>query len=811
MNNVASFPHAKELATKLLEVFANLAGNSKSFDPMIEGIHEVVVTKAVERLSAKGKEMKEINFRSLKDGRDATLYVMKFRKHDWKKWEHIEVGANLVINYKLNNGFANVEIISEKGFTEIVPKPNVALTKQTILLYDIEIFKKDELFVFRDYFTKEWIVINNDLNALRKFYLEYRDSLFIGYNNASYDDNVMRATLQGKKSYHISKTIISNDDRAAQYKMYDMKKTPLFSMDLYQDNRGYSLKEHSAFLGINIKETQVDFDMDRELTEEEKILNELYCKNDVLATELRFEQNIGMLLAKATIALMFDLDKKAMGLTNANLTAEVLGAKRQAVRDDLVDPYELDSKLNVETPEIREAYLNHEFELNDKGKLNVALDYVDPETGYEMTYGSGGIHGAVPSFIRIGRFLARDFGSLYPNTMINFNLLSRNIPEHVLSRYADLLTQRMNAKYNKEKTVTIKGVELPTNIMVNGLKLPLNTKFGASGAEFNALYDPRNQFLVCVTGQLIMTEFYEIIKPYCTMIQSNTDCHMYVPNSEVDEIEMDKKLEEFYNRIGITLDKDEFVEIWQKDVNNYIGVDASGSVKIKGAIGLTGGLKNSKAIVSNAFINYLVAGKDYKEFVNECDELRQFQIITKTGWTFDETIVRDAEGNEEPAQKVNRVFAVKDASKAVELFKVKKASYSSEDEIEVDYPNGDILYSPNPDEKELAEYHKQVKKAEERKAELVAMYHANKDANGVWSTYNYTKGLANAPEAYAISNEMVGEGITLDEVDKEYYIDQVEDTLELWFGSEWKERVEQAHSERRTLGIATVAVKNYID
>ncbi len=808
MNNVASFPHAKELATKLLEVFSALAGNSKSFDPMIEGIHEVVVTKAVERLSAKGKEMKEINFRSLKDGRDATLYVMKFRKYDWKKWEHIEVGANLVINYKLNNGFANVEIISEKGFTEIVPKPNVALTKQTILLYDIEIFKKDELFVFRDYFTKEWIVINNDLNALRKFYLEYRDSLFIGYNNASYDDNVMRATLQGKKSYHISKTIISNDDRAAQYKMYDMKKTPLFSMDLYQDNRGYSLKEHTAFLGINIKETQVDFDMDRplynwldiieesllvldydnpkplaselsEITGEskdeiykliverrltnEKTLNELYCKNDVLGTELRFEQNIGMLLAKATIALMFDLDKKAMGLTNANLTAEVLGAKRQAVRDDLVDPYELDSKLNVETPEIREAYLNHEFELNDKGKLNVALDYVDPETGYEMTYGSGGIHGAVPSFIRIGRFLARDFGSLYPNTMINFNLLSRNIPEHVLSRYADLLTQRMNAKYNKEKTVTIKGVELPTNIMVNGLKLPLNTKFGASGAEFNALYDPRNQFLVCVTGQLIMTEFYEIIKPYCTMIQSNTDCHMYVPNSEVDEIEMDKKLEEFYNRIGITLDKDEFVEIWQKDVNSYIAVDVSGSVKIKGAIGLTGGLKNSKAIVSNAFINYLVAGKDYKEFINECSELRQFQIITKTGWTFDETIVRDAEGNEEPAQKVNRVFAVKDAAKAVELFKVKNTEQMDEDTDEI--------------------------------------------ING----RSYTKGLANAPEAYAISNEMIGEGITLDEVDKQYYIDQVEDTLELWFGSEWKERVEQAHSERRALGLEAVAVKNYID
>lgn len=763
MNNQASFPKAPELAAKLLEVFSKLAGNSKSFDPMIEGIQEVVVTKADERLSAKGKEIKEINFRSLKDGRDATLYVMKFRKMDWKRWENVEVGSHLVINYKLVNGFANVEIISDKGKTEIVSKPNEALTKQTILLYDIEIFKKDELFVFRDYFTKEWIVINNDLNALRSFYLEYRDSLFIGYNNASYDDNVMRAVLQGKNGYHISKTIISSEDRAAQYKMYNMKKTPLFSMDLYQDNRGFSLKEHSAFLGINIKETEVDFDMDRELTADEKILNELYCKNDVLATELRFEQNIGMLLAKATIALMFNMDKKSLGLTNANLTAEVLGAKRQLVRDDLTDPLELPDNLNVKTKEVREAYLAKEFELNEKGKLNVALDYTD-EDGYTLTYGSGGLHGAVPSYIHVGRFLMRDEGSKYPNLMINYDLLSRNIPDELKHRYGDFLDQRMKAKYDKAKEVEINGVKLPTWIFVNGLKLPLNTKFGASGAEFNALYDPRNQFLVCVVGQLIMTEFYEIIKGRAKFIQTNTDCHAYIPNSEADELAIDKDLDEFSKRIGITIDKDPFIAIFQKDVNNYIGIDEDGHVKVKGAIGLTGGLKVSKAVVSNAFINYLVSGKDYREYIEECSDLRQFQIITKTGWTYDETIMRDSLGNETAAQKVNRVFAISDPSKAVEIFKVKRGAIMEDEDTTV---VGDD---------------------------------------------SFTKGVANAPAMYGIDNAAVGEGwINLDELDKEYYIEQVEYTLELWFGTNWKERVEAAHSSFKKQGFEFPEIKNYIN
>ncbi|QOI58167.1 putative DNA polymerase [Enterococcus phage EFA-1] len=763
MKNIAEFKKAPELAEKLLEVFSNLKGNSKSFDPMIKGRHDVVLIESTEKLSAKGKEMRVIKLRSLDDGREVMAYIMKFRKKDWDNWKDRKVGDRMLIDLTYSNGFPAIKVIKSISSGNDVPfKPSEPLTKQTILLFDIEIFKHDSLFVFRDYFTKEWFIINNDLDELRKFYLEYRDSMFIGYNNASYDNNVMRGYLQGKNAYQMSKTIIESDNRCLVYKMFDSHKTPLFGMDLYQDNKGFSLKEHSAFLGINIKETEVDFDMDRSLTDEEKEKNIAYCMNDVLATEKRFEQNISMLLAKATIALMFDMDKTDLLQTNANLTAKLLGATKQEVRPDLTDPLELDKRLNINTREIAEAYLNHEFELNEKGKLNVSLNYTT-EDGYEMVFGSGGVHGAVPSYIHIGLFPMRDWGSLYPNTMVQFNLLSRNIPKDKLHRYSDLLKQRMDAKYSGEETADIKGVEVPTWVMINGIKLPLNTKFGASGAEFNALYDPRNQFLVCATGQLIMTNMYELIKGKAQFIQSNTDAHAYIPNSEADDKAIDEALDEFANKIGLTLDKDMFREIWQKDVNSYIAVQPNGKVKIKGAIGLTGGLKVSKAIVSNAFINYLVAGKDYKEFINECNELRQFQIITKTGWTFDRTVQRDINGNESETQKVNRVFAVKDPSKAVELFKVKEGQLV---DIEADEFKDNI---------------------------------------------SYTKGLANAPEYYTISNEAIGEGITIDEVDKQYYIDQVEDTLELWFGENWKERIEQAHHERELQGFKPVEVKNYID
>lgn len=759
MKNIAEFKGAEKLAAKLLEIFSNLAGNGKSFDPMIEGIHQVVVIKAEERLSAKGKEMKEIKVRSTNDGRDATFYIMKFRKQDWKTWENIEVGQQLMITLKYNNGFPNVTINQKGAVIDVLPeKPNEALTKQTIYIYDIEIFKKDSLYVFRDYFTKEWTVIHNDLDTLRKFYLANRDSLFIGYNSHSYDSNVMRAHMQGKNPYHVSKAIIESDDRGLVYKMYDTKKTPLFGMDLYQDNRGFSLKEHSAFLGINIKETEVDFDMERELTEEESVLNELYCKNDVLATELRFEQNIGMLVAKATIALYFGLDKTALSMTNANLTAELLGAVKQEERGDELDKYELPEGFEIESDEIKKAFMSGEFEQNEKGNASIALE-VNRRDVTEVL-GVGGIHGAKESFIYVGDFNARDVGSLYPNTMTLFNYESRNIPEDKKHVFQMLLDERMKAKYSDKETIEVRGVEIPTKLLINGFKLPLNTTYGAMGAAFNKLYDPRMRLLVCITGQIALFDLLEKIEPHATIIQSNTDAHYYIPFSDEDAKKIDELAKDWETRTGYTLDNDPFKAIFQKDVNNYLAVTATGKVKFKGAIGLTNGLKVSKAVVSNAFINYVVGGKDYKEFINECNDLRQFQIISKTGWTFDDTVVRDVDGNENKAQKVNRVFAIKDPANAVEIFKVKRGSIMEE------------------------------------------------EGTTIVGNDSYTKGVPNAPEYYMIDNDAIGEGtITLDKLDKDYYINQVEDLLVMWFGTNWKERIDNAHSQMEEFP----EVKNYID
>lgn len=756
----------------LFDLWATLDGNAKMFDPLTDGEHVVTAIKAIERKSASGNDMKEIEWQDVQSGQSAITYTLKQRIADFAKVKDVQEGETFYVEHKKNGGFSNVKI-KRKLPPQVPTLPSAPDTYSTVFMYDIEIFMKYNLLVAKDIFMDQWIVIE-ELDELRQFYLKNRDALFIGYNNVSYDSKVTRAWLQGKSTFPLSQAIVKgNNNQKAIYKMFDNRKTPFFQMDLYQDNRGFSLKEHQAFLGIDIRESDVDFESPEPLTDQQKAETIEYCKNDVTATELRFFQNIGMLLAKVVICAKFGLTKADVGLTNAALTAKILKAIRRD-HDDLFEEFELPDQLEIENEEVLAAFVGRVFEKDDKGNPVIKLT-VQEQEDLEHVFGSGGLHAALKSFIHIGKKVHRDANSLYPNIMILFALLSRNIPEEFLDRYSDLLVERLTAKHSKEKTYTINGVTIPLKVLINGIKLPLNTKYGAEGAEFNPLFDPRNRLWVCIVGQLAMWDLFEKIKPHVTVVQSNTDAHDYIVNDDTDEQELEKIFEDWEKRTGLKLDGEEYHALYQKDVNNYLRMDKDHNVEIKGAVGLTHGMKISKAIISNAFINYVLGGHDFREYIMNNDDLRAYQIVTKTGYTFDKTVVRYPDGREEPAQKVNRVFAVKDPSKAVEIFKVKE---QAEQEF--------IDEMLNIDDSEPVE-----------ETEIV-----NGDA--------YTKGVAQAPEYYAISNEAVGSGIQIDEIDKEYYIKQTEDLLVLWFGENWKERLADAHAQYKVLYGELPPVKEYI-
>lgn len=245
--------------------------------------------------------------------------------------------------------------------------------------------------------------------------------------------------------------------------------------------------------------------------------------------------------------------------------------------------------------------------------------------------------------------------------MIKYNYLSRNVADPQL--YEDYYHDRIAAKKAGDKR------------KANGLKLVLNTTYGASLQKFNDLYDPLMGVSTCLTGQLLLTQLIIELDNNITsfqLIQSNTDGIMF----SLDRDELDEAREiiaAWSDRTHLGMEEDQIKRVIQKDVNGYIIEMFDEKLKFKGGYVSDHDPSfkhNSLSIVATVIIRYFIEDKPVEETINECNDPFKFQLIAKTGSTYDYT-VHYVDGEEIKVQKVNRLYAVKDERYGV-VKKVKK-------------------------------------------------------------------------------------------------------------------------------------------
>lgn len=257
-----------------------------------------------------------------------------------------------------------------------------------------------------------------------------------------------------------------------------------------------------------------------------------------------------------------------------------------------------------------------------------------------------------------------DVASYYPHLMTICGYTSRNIPSPDV--FKNVLEQRMKAKAAGDKATA------------NALKLVVNTTYGAMLNQYNDLFDPLMGRSVCITGQLFLLELAQNLYKNVEnlrIVQLNTDGVMI----EFYEDQYDEVLaivNEWQQRTGFELEEDSVALIAQKDVNNYVEVQPSGSVKIKGGYLVRGiapagafNINNNACIVATALKEYFVHGTPVEDTINGCDDIFQFQLIAKAGAKYREAY-HLVDGEQTPVQKVNRVYATKD-ERYGKLFKVK--------------------------------------------------------------------------------------------------------------------------------------------
>ena len=270
----------------------------------------------------------------------------------------------------------------------------------SLIVYDCEVFAYDYLVTLKDKETGRKTRIWNDNEAVKACISE--DNLYIGFNSKHYDQFIVKAICCGFTPQEVKQV---NDFIIGGGQGWDCPMLrPIYfyfnNADIKDDMQmGLSLKAIEGHLGISVKESTVPFDIDRPLTEEERREVEFYCDHDVDTTDRLIDLRSGYLKNKIQVGRLAGLqDTKSIGMTNAKLTAALLGAGKQEYSDEREYKYP-DNLLKQYIPREVFDFFDRMYDPNVtddelfKSKLVIDL------AGTPTTIGFGGIHAAIPNYI----------------------------------------------------------------------------------------------------------------------------------------------------------------------------------------------------------------------------------------------------------------------------------------------------------------------------------------------------------------------------------------------------------------------------
>ena len=136
-----------------------------------------------------------------------------------------------------------------------------------ILFYDFEVFRYDWLTVLMDMQAQKETVIVNNPEELEAFYLKHKNDIWAGYNSRHYDQYILKGIICGFDPKKVNDFIIVEDRPGWQYSNA-FRNISLNNYDV-MGNVDRGLKVFEGFMGNDIRETSVPFDIDRKLTPSE--------------------------------------------------------------------------------------------------------------------------------------------------------------------------------------------------------------------------------------------------------------------------------------------------------------------------------------------------------------------------------------------------------------------------------------------------------------------------------------------------------------------------------------------------------------
>lgn len=564
-----------------------------------------------------------------------------------------------------------------------------------LIIFDFEVFKYDTLLgcLIIDAANNIKLYQSWDLADINRFYERHKSDMWIGWNNEGYDNHILDAIVHKEDPYHTSKDIIENH-RRKDLRIY------LANYDIMKQRKGgfLSLKLTELIAGENIHTTDVDFNTDRPLTEEEKKLTEGYNKADLDRTYKNFNLFKSDFELRVDLAQEFNLNL----LSILNITGTMLGGKVLGVEKDWslpnkpVKPIWYDTLL-INNQTVKEWYLNEKYKNKEALIVNICQG--------ELNIKSGGAHAAIKNY-HCDKFLYFDVSGFYNLLQIKYNLFSRAIPEEGKKRYEKMYFDQLKMK----KTNPIKRM---------GYKTVLLSCWGGAGQEHSDFYDPHMAELIPITGELFLLDLLEKLDGYVKVINANTDGIGVEPLNWNDYDKIINIVTEWELRTGFTIKKEIKYNLWQRDVNTYICTDENGTLEYHGDdfknVNYDDDAFSKEAIFSNrepsiiakGMASFLIDGIMPEETVEKNKrDLRLFQYVGKKSTydylTLDTTIYQKNDRNklieldtvEECIPPLVRAFAkpiiYKDT--AVEMSTIRKHKDAKADKV-ASLPDSIFIYN----------------------------------------------------------------------------------------------------------------------
>lgn len=505
-----------------------------------------------------------------------------------------------------------------------------------LLFYDFEVFKYDWLVVVMDMTAKKTHVIINSPEELEALYKANIKEIWVGFNSRHYDQYILKAILCGFDPKKVNDYIITKGNPGWKFSSL-FRQFPLWNYDVML-NTDVGLKSFEGFMGNDIKETSVPFNIDRKLTPEEIDETVKYCKHDVEQTVQVFLKRTEEFNTMMYFIKHFGLSMDYISKTKAQLAAEILGGNRKGA--DFDDEFQfpiLDCLHLNKYKHIAEWYANPEnHDYSKKQDKQIVA-------GVEHTFAWGGGHGARAKYSADGVFLIIDVTAYYPSLQKKYHFGYRvmNHPENFE------FIHDSNIAYKRKGD---KKARQPFKIMDNAIS-------GQMKQKSSALYDPMSNNSICINGQLLLLDLVEHIEPYCELIQNNTDgIIVKLKDYEHDFDVLDDVVYEWEQRTGMKMDFDTYIgTIYQKDVNNYLLIDRkTGAVKAKGGYVMKlNDLSYDLPIINKALVDYMIHGIPVRRTIMECQDLREFQLVSRISSKYTHILY----GDKPIKEKCIRVFA----------------------------------------------------------------------------------------------------------------------------------------------------------